>query len=268
MPPCSTSRTPHAPRRAEARPSKPLSFQTSKPLRSPGNPRTLQRSDLVDFFFPRQCAQCTAASRRAFLCPRCHDALPWLVPPACIRPLLEKGGGALAAVTFQGEVRAWIHRFKYPASGLASLDPAATGIARMLARAAGRRAPLQAADWLVPIPLHPRRFRQRGFNPAALLAREIARPLGLAVAPRWLVRQRDTRPQAGLDAGSRARNVAGAFACRRTQNPLPSRAWLVDDVTTTGATLASAAAALHEAGVREVMGLCLARTPTSTGDFP
>ncbi len=172
-------------------------------------------------------------------------------------------------MTFQGEVRAWIHRFKYPASGLASLDPAATGIARMLAREAGRRAPLQAGDWLVPVPLHPRRFRQRGFNPAALLAREIARPLGLAVAPRWLVRQRDTRPQAGLDAGSRALNVAGAFACRRTQqNPLPSRAWLVDDVTTTGATLAAAAAALHEAGVREVMGLCLARTPTPRGDFP
>ena len=222
----------------------------------------------MDFFFPRHCAQCSALSRHAYLCSRCHDALSWLAPPTCVRPLLEKGGGALAAVIFQGKARDWIHRFKYPASGLASLDPAASGIARMLARAAGRRAPLQADDWLVPIPLHPRRFRQRGFNPAALLAREIARPLGLAVAPRCLVRQRDTRPQAGLDAASRERNVAGAFACRRTPNPLPTRAWLVDDVTTTGATLASAAKTLHAAGVREVFGLCLARTATPGHGFP
>ena len=64
------------------------------------------------------------------------------------------------------------------------------------------------------------------------MAREIARPLGLAVAPRCLVRQRDTRPQAGLDAASRERNVAGAFACRRPPKPLPTRVWLVDDVTT------------------------------------
>lgn len=222
----------------------------------------------MDFFFPRHCAQCSALSRHAYLCSRCHDALSWLAPPTCVRPLLEKGGGPLAAVIFQGKARDWIHRFKYPASGLASLDPAASGIARMLARAAGRRAPLQADDWLVPIPLHPRRFRQRGFNPAALLAREIAHPLGLMVAPRWLLRRRDTRPQAGLDAASRERNVAGAFACRRTPNPLPTRAWLVDDVTTTGATLASAAKTLHAAGVREVFGLCLARTATPGRDFP
>jgi ComF family protein len=130
----------------------------------------------------------------------------------------------------------------------------------MLARAAGQRAGLRPTDRVVPVPLHPRRFRQRGFNPAALLAREIARPLGLVVDPSWLARRRETRPQAGLDARSRERNVAGAFACRRARTPVPKRVWLVDDVMTTGATLASAAAALRRAGVSEVMALCLART--------
>jgi ComF family protein len=167
----------------------------------------------------------------------------------------------MALLSFDGEARNWIHRFKYPEPGLTGLDPGSLGVARMLGRAAGRAAEIRSSDWIVPVPLHPRRFRQRGFNPSALLAREVALPQANRADARWLNRVRETRPQAGLDATSRRHNVAGAFACRPRSGPVPKRVWLVDDVTTTGATLAAAAAALRAAGVREVLGLCLARTP-------
>jgi ComF family protein len=125
----------------------------------------------------------------------------------------------------------------------------------------------QDARWpappaVVPIPLHPRRLRARGFNPAGLLASEIARRNDVRTVFDWLVRLRDTPPQAGLGRRARHANVEGAFACRPLRGATPERIWLVDDVVTTGATLRAAARALCDAGVREVFALCAARTPS------
>jgi ComF family protein len=138
----------------------------------------------------------------------------------------------------------------------------------MLAHDVARRAPPPAREytWVIPVPLHPRRLRQRGFNPAAFLAAEIARSAGLSFEARWLVRLRDTPSQTGLGRQARRRNLAGAFACRRLParaSDVPQRVWLVDDVVTTGATLQSAARCLHEAGARQVLALCAARTSSS-----
>ena len=171
-------------------------------------------------------------------------------------------------VALVGDVRTWVHRFKYPRGGLTGLDPAATGVMRMLACRAGGLASPTGDDLIVPMPLSPRRYRERGFNPAALLAREIARPGRHPLRARWLIRLRDTERQAGLDATSRRQNVAGAFACRPSSEAVPGRVWLVDDVTTTGATLEAAASALKGAGVREVMGICVARTPAPEAVSP
>ena len=159
-----------------------------------------------------------------------------------------------------GETRAWIHRFKYPAQGLSGLDPRPLGVVRLFARALAEQAEIGEGDWIVPIPLHRRRFRRRGFNPASLVAREVARLRGNPFIAGWLVRTRETSAQAGLDARARQRNVLGAFACRPSAGDLPKKVWLVDDVTTTGATLAAAGHALTAAGIPEVIGLCLART--------
>jgi ComF family protein len=139
----------------------------------------------------------------------------------------------VAAVEFAGEVESWVHRFKYPAPGT-------------------------APSWVIPVPLHPIPLRRRGFNPAALIAREVARARGLPLATRALARLRDTPSQTGLDRRQRERNLAGAFACRLR---VPQRVWLVDDVITTGSTLAAAARALRGAGAREITGLCIAWTP-------
>jgi len=115
------------------------------------------------------------------------------------------------------------------------------------------------ADVLVPVPLHTARLRERGYNQAALLAREMSRRVGLAVDEQTLVRQRATAPQVELDAAQRRENVRDAFHC--SGNGLAGkRVLLIDDVCTTGATLEACAIALYDEGeARGVQALTLAR---------
>ncbi len=162
----------------------------------------------------------------------------------------------LAASRYGGSVEGWVQRFKYPPAGLAALDPRPGAVLAALIREAARDAP--TADAVVPVPLHPRRLRSRGFNPAVALAREVARARATPLRARALRRTRDTPSQTGLDRAARARNLAGAFAARR---PVSGCILLVDDVVTTGATLAAAARALRGAGAERVVGICVARTP-------
>jgi ComF family protein len=112
---------------------------------------------------------------------------------------------------------------------------------------------------LVPVPLHPRRRRERGFNQAELLAREVGRRARLPVAPSALVRRKDTVAQAGLSAAARRRNVRGAFAVRRRAAVAGKVVVLVDDVLTTGATASACASLLRDAGASEVRLLAVAR---------
>ena len=114
------------------------------------------------------------------------------------------------------------------------------------------------ADIVVPVPLHANRLRQRGYNQAALLAREMAYRVGLPVDEGTLVRHRATAPQVELDAGQRKENVRGAFNCSRSALA-GMRVLLIDDACTTGATLDACAIALCEGGVNSVQALMLAR---------
>jgi ComF family protein len=114
-----------------------------------------------------------------------------------------------------------------------------------------------AADLIVPVPLHPKRQAERGYNQSALLARELSRQVGLPVAPAELVRTVRTRPQVGLNRDERRANIAGAFRCAGKVTDL--RIVLVDDVCTTGATLEACAAELRSAGAAHVVGLTVAR---------
>ncbi|MDY7080323.1 MAG: phosphoribosyltransferase family protein [Chloroflexota bacterium] len=113
-------------------------------------------------------------------------------------------------------------------------------------------------DIIVPVPLHIVRLQERGYNQAALLAREMAHQVGLTVDEQSLVRQRETASQVDLDARQRRQNVHAAFCC--SGNGLVGRrVLLIDDVCTTGATLEACAAALYEGGARSVQALTLAR---------
>ena len=233
---------------------------------------------VLDLLLPRACADCGGpVPGEAALCRTCDAGLPRLpaglclgcqdslVPspevrcPAC-RDRPRRRAASLAAISFTGPATAWIHRFKYPSPGLAGLDPAARAVASSLIREAGRRAPGPRPGAIVPVPLHPRRLRQRGFNPALLLARALAREQGIPVRAGALRRIRDTPSQTGLDRHARRLNLAGAFRSG-SRRPLPQTVWLVDDVVTTGSTVEEAARMLRRAGARRVVAICVARTP-------
>lgn len=169
--------------------------------------------------------------------------------PSCARTV-ERSSSALAPFVYGGAVATAITRFKYTPT-----PELARPLGLLLAQAARERA--LAVDLVVPVPLHAGRLIERGFNQAALLARPVARALGVPLAARGLERTRPTAKQAELDREARRRNVAGAF---RARGPgLEGRvALLVDDVRTTGATERACARALREAGCREVHCLVLA----------
>jgi ComF family protein len=125
---------------------------------------------------------------------------------------------------------------------------------------------------LAPVPLHPSRRRQRGFNQAELLARGLVRELrkqerlrGLRLETGALHRIRPTVPQVGLSVSARRENVSGVFAVRRPQEVRDRTVVVIDDVMTTGATLSACAAALKQAGASRVLALSLAR---ATPQFP
>lgn len=111
---------------------------------------------------------------------------------------------------------------------------------------------------LAPAPLHAKRLRERGYNQAELLAREIAGALGAPLLNGAIKRKRDTPPQVSMTSfAERLENVRGAFAPVRRVDV--GAVVLVDDVATTGATLSAAAQALREAGAERVYGLAFAR---------
>jgi ComF family protein len=147
-----------------------------------------------------------------------------------------------------------VHQLKY-----AGRRRAAARLAEALLEDPAVRALVATSDVLVPVPLHPRRLRERGFNQSALLAEEIARRAGRMACPDALVRRVDTAPQAGLTAAARRRNVEEAFAVRRRASVAGRTVVLVDDVVTTGATARACARRLAEAGAGEVRLLTVAR---------
>ena len=115
-------------------------------------------------------------------------------------------------------------------------------------------------DALLPVPLHPSRLRERGYNQALELARPLAREFGIALRTDLLVRSRATSTQSNLDAAERRRNLRGAFAIVDNA-ALPAHVAIVDDVMTTGTTLQECAKTLLRAGVERVDVWALARAP-------
>jgi ComF family protein len=158
----------------------------------------------------------------------------------------------LAHYAFEGTIRAAILAFKYRAR--TRLGPFLTS-----ALAASLTSRPLTIDLVVPVPLSADRHRARGFNQAEILARPLSADHGWAMATDVVERTRETRQQTELPARERLHNVAGAFAVSRPEAVAGKRVLLVDDVCTTGATLAACAAPLLQAGAEGVWGIVVAR---------
>jgi ComF family protein len=219
-------------------------------------------AELVAILAPPACCACGRPVPAADdpLCGACRRDLPWLRGPRCPRCALPAPcapcpastlafDAAWAPVAHSGSARAAVSALKFHgrlALADAMVAQLATGAPRVL---------LGAADAIVPVPPDRGRARRRGFDPAALLARGLARRTGLPLAP-CLCRAGRAPRQVG--ARARDRRAAGRLHVQATR-PAPTRALLVDDVHTTGATLHACARALRAAGARSVAAITYSR---------
>lgn len=201
------------------------------------------------------CRSCLVAfTLTGLICPRCGSLLSPVTPCTCA-PESTPLRGLFALSWYEGAWRQMLHRFKF--QGKRSLArPLGNWLGRLL---------LEQACWkpalVVPVPLHRRRLRERGYNQAHLLARFVAAALGAPLCP-LLTRIRPTAAQSTLSHRHRLENVRGVFLCREA--PLPGgKALLVDDIYSTGATMREAAAALQQQGLT-VYGAVAAFTPRLT----
>ena len=186
------------------------------------------------------------------LCPKCgRPQASGIVCPSC-RQRQTEIDGIRSSFRFDGVIRKAIHQLKY--RNLKALSPC---LAELLANYLQSN-PLPA-EVVVPVPLHPRRLRERGYNQSSLLAQELGKLINLPVIEDCLVRIKQAQPQVRTsNIEERRKNVANAFACR-DDRVTDKRIVLVDDVCTSGATLESCAAALKSKGATSVWGLTLAR---------
>jgi len=229
---------------------------------------------VVSLFYPTACAACTAPVEAGeSLCPDCSDRARRIVPPFCAKCSQPFDGAitdsftcancegrvlhfqaAVSAYRSCGVIRKVIHDFKYRRQlHLRHLIGHWLIEAMDDPRLAGRPFHL-----IVPVPLHPARKRQRGFNQAELVARELQRSTGIPLGD-VLQRIRYTTTQTQFDRAERMENLRGAFRLRQGRNVQGFRILLVDDVLTTGSTLSECASVLKKVGAFSVHAVTAAR---------
>jgi competence protein ComFC len=229
---------------------------------------------VASLFYPATCVVCAAnVERSEYLCADCQRAAPRIVAPFCAKCSEPFPGAitqtfscancehrvlhfdcAVAAYRSRGLVRKLVHEFKY-ARQRHLRYPVAGWLRETLRdpRLHGRH-----FDVIVPVPLHPARERERGFNQAMLLAELLAPAITAPLRPA-LERTRYTTTQTAYDRAERMENLHGAFRLRKNQDVRDLRVLLIDDVLTTGSTLSECARVLRAAGAVSVHAATAAR---------
>jgi ComF family protein len=227
---------------------------------------------VLDFFLPRLCLFCEAAvaeTAAVAVCPECESRIKWVESPLCTccgKMFANPGGGdrvcgecqadpppfarARAAALYDGPVAQAITRFKF-SRRMAFLPVMQHWLQRPLCMEL-----VEAADLLAPVPLHPKRIKDRGFNQALFLAQGFP---GRPVAREAVARARHTAPQVGLNPKERQDNVKGAFTVPDPGLVKGKNVLLIDDLFTTGSTAKECARVLRKAGARQVEVLTVAR---------
>jgi ComF family protein len=220
---------------------------------------------IVHAILPHHCALCGAGTPNRLLCTGCDADLSHYRAPACPICALPTPGGqvcgaclqhppafdrTLAAFSYHFPIDRLLHGFKY-SGNLALIEVLAKPLAQL---AADHPKP----DLLMPMPLHPGRLKERGFNQSLEIAKKISRWLDIPLSADVCQRTRDTPTQAGLKWKERRRNVRGAFAC--DLDLTGKKIAVLDDVMTTGATLNEISRVLRGRGAAEVSAWVVART--------
>jgi ComF family protein len=228
----------------------------------------------IDLLLPPACLLCgqqlPPMTNPLFLCRDCLACMPPLGPahcPCCARPYPSSSANHLcgvclrqsqffttvhAAGLYLGTAREAVHRLKFR-DQLALASP----LGQLLGQAVTRNGSGFRPHRIVPVPLHPRRLRQRGFNQALEIARPLSRRMGVSLDTRLLIRTRPTPPQQELPATARRSNLRNAFDL--TAKPAKLRILLVDDVMTTGETVRECSRVLLAGGASEVQVAVFAR---------
>ena len=231
---------------------------------------------ILDLLYPPRCEACGRLQREP-ICDACLAAIQRLQPPLCqicgepFDPRAQappkcaqcrRGGPrslalARSAAYYEGPLVEAIRRFKYHSQMVLGRPLGGLMVEALENGAAGGLAP-DSIDVVCAVPLHESRLRERGFNQSELLAESVAVAIGKPLKP-LLARAKPTLPQVDLPVQSRAANVRGAFEPRLTEVIAGQRVLVVDDLFTTGATLAECARVLRRAEAAEVRAFTLAR---------
>lgn len=212
------------------------------------------REKVLDLVFPPKCPFCQRILEEpgASVCPACVPRLPWLEDEAGERSV-EFADGCFSPLAYRDAVPEAMHRYKF-----GRVRALGRPFAELMARCLEGRLE-ERADLICWAPLSRKRLRERGFDQAELLAREVGRRLSVPVRPA-LWKPRHTAPQSGLeDASARRASVQGAYALLPGADLSGKRVVLVDDVVTSGSTLSACAALLRQGGAERVYCLTLAQ---------
>lgn len=229
---------------------------------------------LLDFIFPKYCVNCKKIG--AYICPNCFVYLSFDVGEICLvcnRPSINglthpycRGkyviDGAFSSIAYKGIAKKLIYSFKYKPY-LSDLRTVLTDLfyEGLIQKEAFNKVLEESDEFiLVPIPLHASKLKSRGYNQADILANELGQRLKFKVQ-NLLERTRGTPSQVGLKEKERRENISGAFKIKSDkQKEIRDKIFfLVDDVLTTGSTLAEAAKVLKKSGAKQVFGLTLAK---------
>lgn len=226
-------------------------------------PRKTIGRRLFAALLPQDCFVCGSRGRDAPLCLGCAAELPWLSLPCCPVCALPTDGGAVCGACLKEpphfDATVTLFAYAFPVEHLVQglKYQGRLPLARFFAEGFAARIG-GGVDCIVPLPLHPLRLKERGFNQAMEIARPMAQQLGLPLLAEECTRDLDTAPQASLPWKARRGNVRGAFGCN--VDLTGKSVAVVDDVMTTGATLNEFAGMLKKHGATRVTNWVVART--------
>jgi len=232
---------------------------------------------IKDLIYPNCCLACKnrigPAKEEVLICAQCWEAIERNLPPFCVScgRRLDKLNRAKNICTkclkarfhfdrafspclYTGVIKKLVHEFKYSGK-----DYLGNPLGRLMNKFIKEyRLPVEYLDFIIPVPLHKSRMREREFNQAQVLGEQVAKEFNKKILPDILLRNRPTRTQTELTFEERRRNVEGSFTVRDARPIKDANILLIDDVLTTGATSSEAAKTLKDSGARIIFVMTLA----------